>query len=120
MAQWLSLRALFRRPRVYQFESWVQTWHRSLGHAEAASHMPQLEGPTTKNTQLCTRGLWGETGKIKSLKKKSIAAASLKRTKKIPHCPSLFSAIGLFNNHTINLHHQHEVSRLRALIQKKK
>ena len=29
--------------------------------------MPQLEGPTTKNTQLCTRGLWGEKGKIKSL-----------------------------------------------------
>ena len=23
-----------------------------------------------KNTQLCTRGLWGEKGKIKSLKKK--------------------------------------------------
>ena len=22
------------------------------------SHMPQLEGPTTKNTQLCTRRLW--------------------------------------------------------------
>ena len=32
--------------------------------------MPQLEGPTTKNTQLCTGGLWGEKGKIKSLKKK--------------------------------------------------
>ena len=33
--------------------------------------MPQLEGPTTKNTQLCTGGLWGEKGKIKSLKKKN-------------------------------------------------
>ena len=22
--------------------------------------MPQLEGPTTKNIQLCTGGLWGE------------------------------------------------------------
>ena len=32
--------------------------------------MPQLEGPTTKNIQLCTRGLWGEKGKIKSFKKK--------------------------------------------------
>ena len=32
--------------------------------------MPQLEGPTTKNIQLCTGGLWGEKGKIKSLKKK--------------------------------------------------
>ena len=24
---------------------------------------PQLEGPTTKNIQLCTGGLWGEKGK---------------------------------------------------------
>ena len=33
--------------------------------------MPQLEGPTNENTQLCTGGLEGEKGKIKSLKKKS-------------------------------------------------
>ena len=32
--------------------------------------MPQLEGPTTKNTQLCTRGLWEEKEKIKILKNK--------------------------------------------------
>ena len=32
-------------------------------HDEAVSHMPQVEGPTTKNIQLCTRGLWGEKGK---------------------------------------------------------
>ena len=32
--------------------------------------MPQLEGPTAENTQLCTGGLWGEKGKIKSLKKR--------------------------------------------------
>ena len=31
-----------------QFRSWVRTWHHSLGHAEAASHIPQLEGPTTE------------------------------------------------------------------------
>ena len=31
--------------------------------------MPQLEGPTTKKyIQLCTGGLWGKEGKIKSLK----------------------------------------------------
>ena len=43
--------------------------------------MPQLEGPTTKNTQLCTRGLWGEKGKIKSLKKKSF-----KYTEELKEC----------------------------------
>ena len=32
--------------------------------------MPQLEGPTTKNRQLCTGGLWREKEKIKSLKEK--------------------------------------------------
>ena len=54
------------------FESWTRTWHCSSDHAEAASHMPQLEGPTTKNIQPCTGGLWGEKGnKIKSLKKKN-------------------------------------------------
>ena len=35
--------------------------------------MPQLEGPTTKNIQLCTGGLWGEKEKEnKILKKKNI------------------------------------------------
>ena len=49
---------LLNGPGFRQFESWVRTWHRLSSHAEAASHMPQLEGPTTKNTQLCTGGLW--------------------------------------------------------------
>ena len=53
---------------VAQFRSWVRTWHHSSGHAEVVFHMPQLEGPITENTQLCTGGLWGEKGKIKSLK----------------------------------------------------
>uniref|UniRef100_A0A3Q2HXU6 Peptidase S1 domain-containing protein n=1 Tax=Equus caballus TaxID=9796 RepID=A0A3Q2HXU6_HORSE len=41
----------------------ARTWHCSSNHGEVASHMLQLEGPTTKNTQLCTRGLWGEKEK---------------------------------------------------------
>ena len=32
--------------------------------------MPQLEEPTTKNTQLYTGGFWGEKGKNKIFKKK--------------------------------------------------
>ena len=47
------------------FESWARTWHCSSDHAEAASHIPQLEEPTTRNIQLCTGGLWGEKGKNK-------------------------------------------------------
>uniref|UniRef100_A0A5F5PI48 Arylsulfatase B n=1 Tax=Equus caballus TaxID=9796 RepID=A0A5F5PI48_HORSE len=57
-------------PVLRRFESWARTWHCSSDHAEAASHMPQLEEPTTKNTQLCTGGLWGEKGKNKIFKKK--------------------------------------------------
>ena len=52
-------------PVFRRFESWAPTWHCSSDHAEAASHMPQLEEPTTKNTQLCTGGRWGEKGKKK-------------------------------------------------------
>ena len=58
-------------PVFPRFESWVRTWHHSSSHAEVASHMPQLEGPTTKNIQLCTGGSWEKKEKkIKSLKKK--------------------------------------------------
>ena len=48
----------FGSPGFRRFRSWAWTWHCSSSHAEAVSHMPQLEGPTTKNTQLRTRGLW--------------------------------------------------------------
>ena len=72
-APWLSgwLRVLhFGGPEFRRFDSCARTWHRSSNHAEATSHMPHLEGLTTKNTQLCTGGLWEEKGKIKSFKKK--------------------------------------------------
>ena len=50
-------------PVFRQFQSWVRTWHCSSNNAEAASHMSQLERPTTKNIQLCAGGRWGEKGK---------------------------------------------------------
>ena len=60
-AGWLSSALRLAGSGFPQFGSWARTWHHSSGHAEAVSHMPQLEGPTTKNTQLCTGvGLWGE------------------------------------------------------------
>src|SRR3712207_8074260 len=39
-------------PVFRRFESWVRTWHCSSDHAEAASHMPQLEEPDRKSTRL--------------------------------------------------------------------
>ena len=38
----------FGGPGFCWFGSWAWTWHRLSGHAEAASHVPQLEGPTTE------------------------------------------------------------------------
>ena len=52
-AEWLSSCALLWRP-------WARTQHRWSGHAEAASHMPQLEGPTTKKIHSYVLGGFGE------------------------------------------------------------
>ena len=54
--------------------------------------MPQLEVPTTKNTQLRTGGLWGEKGKVKSFKKKSNYLYNLSEKSK-----------SQYNNHVILL-----------------
>ena len=58
MTKRLSSSVPLHGPGFCRFGSWAQTQHRSPSHAEAASHIPQLEGPTTKNMQLCTGGLW--------------------------------------------------------------
>ena len=89
MAEWLSLHALLQRPRVSPVQILGADTAPLVKPAKAASHMPQLEGPTTKNIQLCTGGPWGEEGKIKSLKKK-------KQTKKVIkiHLPRFIAARG--------------------------
>ena len=48
VAEWLSSHAPLWRHEFRQFVSRAWTWHHSSGHVETASHMPQLEGPTTK------------------------------------------------------------------------
>ena len=67
MAEWLSLRAPLQAVQAAQCfvgsNPGCEHDTAHLNHAEAASHMPQLEGPTKKNIQLCTGGLWGEKGK---------------------------------------------------------
>ena len=45
-----------------------QGWHHSSGHVEAASHMPQLEGPATKIYNYVPGGIWGD--KAEKTKKK--------------------------------------------------
>ena len=66
MAKRLSLRALLQWPRVSPVRILGADMAPLVKPCWMASHMPQLEGPTTKSTQLCTGGLWGEKGKIKS------------------------------------------------------
>ena len=52
-------------PGFRQFKFWARTWHHSLSHAEAASHVLQLEGPTTKIYNYVPEGF----GDKKQLKK---------------------------------------------------
>ena len=54
------------------FRSWVQTWHRSSGHVEVASHIPQLEGPATKIYNCVQAGF----GEIKQKKKRLATVVS--------------------------------------------
>ena len=63
LAEWLTSSALLRRAGVSLVRILVADMAPLIRPSEAASHTPQLEGPTTKNTQLCTGGLWGEKGK---------------------------------------------------------
>ena len=70
MAEWLSSHAPLQAAQCFVGLNPGRTWRCSSNPTEAESHMPQLEGPTAKNVQLCTGGLWGEKGKNKSLKKK--------------------------------------------------
>ena len=53
----------------HRFRSWAQTWHRSSGHVEAASHMTQLEGCATKIYNYIPGGF----GEMSQEKKKRLA-----------------------------------------------
>ena len=66
MAEWLSLHAPLWQPRVLPVQILGAAVAPVSSHAEVASHMPQLEGPTTKKYAAMYGGLWGEKGKIKS------------------------------------------------------
>ena len=58
VAEWLSLVLRCSGPG---FGSWARTWHRSSGHIEVVSHIPQLEACATKIYN-CVRegeGVWG-------------------------------------------------------------
>ena len=69
MVEWLGSRAPLGGPGFCYLGPWARTWRHSSSrhsssHAGMASHMPQLERPTTINIQLCTEWLWREKGKI--------------------------------------------------------
>ena len=64
MAEWLSFTLHCGSPG---FRSWAQIRHCSSGHVEVASHMPQLEGLTTKIYNYVPGGIWGEKAEKKRL-----------------------------------------------------
>ena len=68
MAEWLVRGLGCCCPGFRGFRSWARTWHRSSGHAEAASQMPQLEGPTTKQIHNDVVGGFGRKSKGKNMR----------------------------------------------------
>ena len=88
VAEWLSSLTPLHGPGFPRFWSWAGTQHRSLGHAEVASQMPQPEGPTTKKYTTTYRGALGEKGKkIKSVKKKPQKTSPKISTSNLRHIP---------------------------------
>ena len=69
MAEWLSSLAPLCGPGFHRFRAWGRTWYHSSGHAEAASHVAQLEGPATTIYDYVLRG-FGEKKKKKKKKKR--------------------------------------------------
>ena len=80
MAEWLSHALRFGGPGFHQFGSWAWTWHCSSGHAEAASHTAQPEGPTTRIYNYVLGSL-GEKKEKKKIGTDVISGANLKKKK---------------------------------------
>ena len=67
MTRWLSSHALLQQPRLSLVQILGAKWHHSSGHGEVASHMPQLEGPTTKIYNYVMGGVGGEKAEKKKI-----------------------------------------------------
>ena len=65
-------------PVFWQFKAWAQTWYYSSSHAEAVSHMPQLEGSTTKIYNHVPGGFGEKKEKENKIFKKNKIFKSLK------------------------------------------
>ena len=72
-AEWLSLRTLLQ----WQFGSWARTRHRSLSHAEAASHRAQSERPTTRTYNYALGGFGEKKKKTRKLETDVSSRANL-------------------------------------------
>lgn len=57
----------FSGPGFRQFRSWVQTWYHASGHAEAASHRAQREGPATRVYSYVVGGFGGKKRREKDI-----------------------------------------------------
>ena len=66
MAEQLSSCALLQWSGFHQFGPWAQTWHCSSSHAEAAPHVAEPKGPTTRIYNYVLGVLWEKKKKEKS------------------------------------------------------
>ena len=91
MAKWLSLHALLGSPGFCQCGSWAWTWHHSSGHAEAASHIAQPEGPTTTVYSCVLGGFQEKKGEKEDWQQIDInSGANLEKTKNPTLGPALW------------------------------
>ena len=83
MAEWLRSCALPRGSGFRWFGSWARTWHHSSGHAEAATHTAELEGPTTRRYNYVLGGFGEKKKKLKREDWQQMSAQSQYLKKKI-------------------------------------
>ena len=77
MAEWLSSRTPLQRPRVSLVWILGANMVHSSGCTEAASHIAQSEGLTSRNTTMLYMGRFGEKKKKRRLATNVSSAANL-------------------------------------------
>ena len=90
MGEWLSSLLCFGGAGFRWFGSWARTWHRSLGHAKAASHIAQAEALRTRMYNYVLGG-FGEKKKKKRDWQQMLAQVPVFRKKKIESVISMLT-----------------------------
>ena len=81
---------------------WAQTWPCSLGHVEAVSHIPQLEGPTTRISKYVLGG-FGEKKQEKKGRLATVVSSGANLYKKEKRKVNLLKRCELHHNSLVRM-----------------